>query len=120
MVQIVVKLLLTTFEMMAGGFHRIERFCTRCRVVERLCFAERSIFVARCCQKNDRCLLERFQKGMNIKNLFVWCSVCNVNDGISRSPRELTIFGQADRHNATYRMTELRLRGYNHAVARAQ
>src|ERR1043165_10118135 len=105
---------------MTSCFHRIEVFCTRYRVVERLRLAERRVLVTRRIQKNDRCLLERLQILMNVKNLLVWCSVCKVDDGIGWSPRQFAILRKTDRQHAAYRQTELRLRRCNHGIARSE
>ena len=63
LIEILIKVFLTTFEVMTTRVHRIEMFCARDRIVERLCFTERRVLVTLAFRKTIGVCLSDFKYG---------------------------------------------------------
>src|SRR6185369_9922161 len=91
----------------------------RC-LVQRLRFAEWRRIVAGRIQENDWYLVELFEILMSVKHLFMRRFVRDVTKRISGFPRQLAVHRKTYRNDPLDRISELRLRCDEHAVACAE
>src|SRR5689334_7680097 len=101
---------------MTARFDCIQMLHTRGRVVERLSLTERRVIVVSRIQKNDWSLVQLLQILMYVKILLVRRSVRDVDNRITRLPRQLTIHGKTYREDSADRKRQLRLCRHHHAI----
>src|ERR1051325_5929269 len=119
-VEIPIEFLFATFEMMATGFNCIETFDARRYFIQRPGFTQWRSIIISCIEKDDRCVVQLLQVLSCVEHFFMWCFVRDVDDRISRPPRQLTIKRQTNRYHPAYLIAKLRLRRDEYAVVCAQ